>query len=156
MLLPPDRLVLDDTPAVLYDQHDVIGYASWGSNDDHRKRRWSGFHWLPGAIATEFVSTNARTLKRPPDTWNITTFQDREHWWGDSPQSLSADYIHEGVTGVSGNVFEPFLAGCVRPEYLLPAYAQGRNLAESYYLALPFLSWQGVIFGDPLCSLGKP
>ena len=38
----------------------------------------------------------------------------------------------------------------------LPAYAHGRNLAESYYLALPFLSWQGVIFGDPLCSLGKP
>lgn len=156
MLLPPDRVVLDDTPAVLYDQRDVIGYASWGSNDANRKRRWSGFQWLPGAIATEFVSTNARTLKRPPDIWNITTFQDREHWWGDSPQSLSADYIHEGVTGVSGNVFEPFLAGCVRPEYLLPTYAQGRNLAESYYVALPFLSWQGVIFGDPLCALGNP
>lgn len=156
MLLPPDRVLLDDTASIVYDQHDVIGYASWGSNDGARKRRWTGFHWLPGAIATEFVSTNARTLKRPPETWNITTFQDREHWFADSPQSLSADYILEGVTGVSGNVFEPFLAGCVRPEYLLPAYAQGRNLAESYYLALPFLSWQGVIFGDPLCSLGKP
>jgi len=156
MLLPPDRVVFDDSPAVLYDQREVIGYASWGSNDANRKRRWSGFHWLPGAIATEFVSTNARTLKRPPDTWNITGFQDREHWWGNSPQSLSADYIHEGVTGISGNVFEPFLAGCVRPEYLFPAYAGGRNLAESYYLALPFLSWQGVIFGDPLCSIGKP
>ena len=156
MLLPPGRIVFDDTPAVLYNQQDVIGYASWGSNDADRKRRGTGFHWLPGAIATEFVSTNARTLRRPPDTWSITSWEDREHWWGDSPQSLSADYIHEGITGVSGNVFEPFLAGCVRPEYLLPAYAQGRNLAESYYLSLPFLSWQGVIFGDPLCSLGKP
>jgi uncharacterized protein (TIGR03790 family) len=156
MLLPPDRVVFDDTPAILQNEQDVIGYASWGSNDDGRKSRWTGFHWLPGAIATEFVSSNARTLKRPPDTWNITTFQDREHFWGESPQSLSADYIHEGVTGVSGNVFEPYLAGCVRPEYLLPAYAQGRNLAESYYLAMPFLSWQGVVFGDPLCSLGKP
>jgi uncharacterized protein (TIGR03790 family) len=156
MLLPPSRLVFDGSTKVLYDEQDVIGYASWGSNDDNRHRRWSGFHWLPGAIATEFVSTNARTVKRPPDTWNITTFQDREHFFAESPQSLSADYIHEGVTGVSGNVYEPFLAGCVRPEYLLPAYAQGRNLAESYYLALPFLSWQGVIFGDPLCSLGKP
>jgi uncharacterized protein (TIGR03790 family) len=156
MLLPQDRTVFDDTPKVLYDEHDVIGYASWGSNDGERKRRWSGFHWLPGAIATEFVSTNARTLKRPPDTWNITTFQDHEHFWADSPQSLSADYIHEGVTGVSGNVFEPYLTGCVRPEYALPAYAEGRNLAESFYLAMPFLSWQGVVFGDPLCSLGKP
>jgi uncharacterized protein (TIGR03790 family) len=156
MLLPPDRIVFDDTPAIVRDEHEVIGYASWGSNDDNRKTRWTGFRWLPGAIATEFVSTNARTLQRPPDSWNITTFQDREHFFGDSPQSLSADYIHEGVTGVSGNVFEPFLAGCVRPEYALPAYAEGRNLAESFYLALPFLSWQGVIFGDPLCSLGKP
>jgi uncharacterized protein (TIGR03790 family) len=155
-LLPADRVVLDDTPAVLYGLNDVIGYVSWGSNDANRKRRWTGFHWLPGAIASEFVSTNARTLKRPPDIWNITTYEDREHWWGGSPQSLSADYIHEGVTGVSGNVFEPFLVGCARPEYLLPAYAQGRNLAESYYLALPFLSWQGVIFGDPLCSIAKP
>jgi len=155
MLLPPDRVVFDDTPAILHDEHDVIAYASWGSNDNGRKTRWSGFHWLPGAIATEFVSTNARTLKRPPDTWNITNFQDREHFFGDSPQSLSADYIHEGVTGISGNVFEPFLAGCIRPEYALPAYAQGRNLAESFYVALPFLSWQGVILGDPLCSLGK-
>jgi hypothetical protein len=48
------------------------------------------------------------------------------------------------------------LSGCARPDYLLPAYYQGRNLAESYYLALPFLSWQGVVLGDPLCSLGKP
>jgi len=156
MLLPPSRVLLDDSPAIIYDQADVIGYASWGSNDGARKRRWTGFHWLPGAIATEFVSSNGRTVKRPPDTWNITTYEDREHWFAESPQSLSADYLHEGATGVSGNVFEPFLAGCVRPEYLLPAYAQGRTLAESYYLALPFLSWQSVIFGDPLCSLGKP
>jgi uncharacterized protein (TIGR03790 family) len=156
ILLPPDRVVLDNSDAVLYNQTDVIGYASWGSNDGYRKHRWSGFSWLPGAIVTEFVSTNARTLKRPPDNWNFTTYQDREHWFGGSPQGLSADYLLEGATGVSGNVFEPFLAGCVRPEYLLPAYAQGRNLAESYYMALPFLSWQGVILGDPLCSLGKP
>ena len=143
-------------PPCFTTRSDVIGYASWGSNDSDRKHRWTGFKWLPGAIATEFVSTDARTLKRPPDDWNLTTWQDREHWFGGSPQTLSADYLLEGVTGVSGNVYEPFLAGCARPEYLLPAYAGGRNLAESYYLALPFLSWQGVVFGDPLCSLGKP
>ena len=156
LLLPRDRVVLEETANVLYDQRDVIGYASWGSNDGNRKRRWLGFQWLPGAIATEFVSSDARTMKRPPDNWNMTTFEDTKHWFGGSPQSLSADYIHEGATGVSGNVFEPFLVGCARPEFLLPAYAQGRNLAESYYMALPFLSWQGVVLGDPLCSLKKP
>jgi len=156
MLLPPGRVVSDGTPKVLYDQKEVIGYASWGSNDDNRKRRWLGFQWLPGAIATEFVSTNARTLKRPPDDWTLTTYEDRQHFFAGSPQSLSADLLQEGATGVSGNVYEPYLSGCVRPDYLLPAYYQGRNLAESYYLAMPYLSWQGVVLGDPLCSLGKP
>jgi len=153
MLLPPERVILDTRPDVLYDQQDVIGYASWGSNDAHRDRRWSGFHFLPGAIVTEYVSSNARTLKRPPENWTFTGSAEREHFFGGSAQSLSADYIHEGATGVSGNVFEPYLNACVRPEYLFPAYLHGRNLAESYYLALPYLSWQGVIFGDPLCTL---
>jgi hypothetical protein len=36
-----------------------------------------------------------------------------------------------------------------------PADYQGRNLAVTM-LRCPFLSWQGVVLGDPLCSLGKP
>lgn len=155
-LLPADRLVLEETKTVLYDQKNVIGYASWGSNDKHRTQRWSGFQFLPGAIVTEFVSTNGRTLKRPPDSWTFGTWQDPSGWFMGAPQSLSLDYIHEGATGVSGNVSEPYLVGCARPNYVLPAWYEGRNLAESYYLGLPFLSWQGVIFGDPLCALGKP
>jgi len=156
ILLPNGRVILDESNRVLYDQKDVIGYASWGSNDRNRKRRWLSFQWLPGAIATEFVSTNMRTLKRPPDNWTYTTWQDHEHLWADSPQSLAADLIHEGATGAAGNVFEPFLVGCARPDYVLPAYFAGRNLAESFYLGIEFLSWQGVVLGDPLCSLGKP
>jgi uncharacterized protein (TIGR03790 family) len=156
ILLPNARVTLEETTRVLYEQKDVIGYASWGSNDHHRTRRWLGFQWLPGAIATEFVSTNMRTLKRPPDTWTYTTWQDHEHLWADSPQGLTADFIHEGATGASGNVYEPYLAGCARPDYVLPAYFEGRNLAESFYLGIPFLSWQGVVLGDPLASLGKP
>jgi uncharacterized protein (TIGR03790 family) len=156
ILLPASRVILDETPRVLYGQKDVIGYASWGSNDENRKHRRLDYQWLPGAIVTEFVSSNARTMKRPPEDWELTTWQDREHFFANSPQSLSADYIHEGATGASGNVYEPYLVACVRPEYLFPAYYQGRNLSESYYVAMPFLSWQGVVLGDPLCSLGKP
>jgi uncharacterized protein (TIGR03790 family) len=156
MLLPPARVVVDDTAKVLYGQKGVIGYASWGSNDGGRDRRWSGFEWLPGAIATEFVSTNARTMLRPPENWMFRGWDDRDHMFGGTSQDLSTDYIHEGATGVSGNVYEPYLDYCVRPDYLLPAYHQGRNLAESFYLAMPALSWQGVVLGDPLVSLGKP
>jgi len=156
LLLPGNRVILDETERVLYNQTDVIGYASWGSNDHNRNRRWLGFRWLPGAIAIEFVSTNMRTLRQPPDNWTYTTWQDHEHLWADSPQGLAADLIHEGATGAEGSVAEPFLIGCARPDYVLPAYFSGRNLAESFYSGIAFLSWQSVVLGDPLCSLGKP
>jgi uncharacterized protein (TIGR03790 family) len=152
ILLPPSRVKLDLTPRVLYGEKDVIGYASWGSNDVNRKQRWLHYQWLPGAIATTLVSTNARTFKRPPDDWNISSGKD----FGGSQQTLSADFIHEGASGASGNVYEPYLRACPHAEYVLPAYFDGRNLAESFYMGMPYLSWMGVILGDPLCSLGKP
>jgi uncharacterized protein (TIGR03790 family) len=105
---------------------------------------------------TEFVSTNGRTFKRPPDTWNISSWTSPQLWFEGAPQTLTADYIHEGATGASGHVYEPYLSMNPRPDILLPAYYQGRNLAESYYLSLPDVSWQNIVVGDPLCSLGKP
>lgn len=154
--LPKERTVFDQSTNVLYHQSGVIGYASWGSNDKNRHKRFVGFHWLPGAIMTEFVSTNARTFARPPANWNIGTWSDRSTWFDNSPQTMTADYILEGVTGASGHVDEPFLVMTPRPDFLLPAYYYGRNLAESYYLAIRGLSWQNIVIGDPLCSLGKP
>ena len=153
LLLPKERVVLDRTADVLYGQRGVIGYAAWGSNDPNRKRRFVGFEWLPGAIVTEFVSTNGRTFARPPDSWNITSWKDSAHWFAGSPQTLSADYIHEGATGASGHVAEPYLRLTPRPDFLFPAYLSGRTLAESYYLAIPALSWQNIVIGDPLCRL---
>jgi uncharacterized protein (TIGR03790 family) len=150
LLLPADRVVLDTTAKVLYGMKDVIGYASWGSNDPGRRQRWLGFEWLPGAIVSDYVSTNARSLRQPPDNW---TLQIPFVGW---QQNLSADYLHEGATGASGHVYEPYLQTIARPDYLFPAYYKGRNLAESYYLAMPVLSWQNIVLGDPLCSLGKP
>ncbi|HYL78721.1 MAG TPA: TIGR03790 family protein [Bryobacteraceae bacterium] len=154
--LPKDRVLLEETKAVVYNQRDVIGYASWGSNDPDRKQRFLGFQWFPGAIMTEFVSTNGRTFARPPDNWNIGNWADKATWFAGGPQTMTADYIHEGVTGASGHVDEPYLAFTPRPDILLPAYYRGRNLAESYYLSIPALSWMNIVVGDPLCSLGKP
>ncbi len=154
--LPADRVVLDETAKVLYHETGVIGYASWGSNDKARHDRFTHFEWLPGAIMTEYVSTNARTFARPPDNWNLSDWGSPKLWFAGAPQSLTADYIHEGASGASGHVFEPYLALNPHPDLLLPAYYKGRNLAESYYLAIPRLSWQNIVVGDPLCSLGKP
>ncbi len=153
ILMPAARVVLDESKQVPYGQRNVIGYAGWGSNDPNRKRRRLGFEWLPGAISLEFVSTSARTMKRPPADWTYTSWADRAHLFAGSPQGLSGDALDEGATGTYGNVYEPYLQACARPDLVLPAYLHGRNLAESFYLGLPYLSWQEVVFGDPLCSL---
>ena len=153
--LPAGRVLLEESSKVVYDQRDVIGYGAWGSNDPNRKRRFVGFQWLPGAIATEYVSTNGRTFERPPDSWTINTWADPLLYFANSPQSLTADYIHEGATGCSGHVAEPYLETTPRPDLLFPAYFSGRNLAESYYVSIPALSWQNIVVGDPLCKLGR-
>jgi uncharacterized protein (TIGR03790 family) len=153
--LPRERVVFEDSTKAVYDQRDVIAYGSWGSNDRNRKRRFVGFQWLPGAIMTEYVSTNGRTFARPPDHWTISSWAaaDQPKWFHGSPQTLSADYLQEGATGASGHVDEPFLGFCPRPDLLFPAYLSGRTLAESYYLAIPAVSWMNIVIGDPLCRL---
>jgi tetratricopeptide (TPR) repeat protein len=65
---------------------------------------------------------------------------------------LIGDLIRSGITGVAGQINEPYLDGAVRPDVLFPAYLKGFTLAESFYLATPYLSWQTVIVGDPLCA----
>jgi uncharacterized protein (TIGR03790 family) len=157
ILLPKDRVVLDESTDPVYGQTDVIGYASWGSNDRNRDRRFPGFRWLPGGIVTEYVSTDGRTFARPPEKWTPSmNWILSSGWFAQSPQSMVADSLLEGATGGSGHVYEPYLTFTPRPDLLLPAYYSGRNLAESYYLAIPALSWQNIVVGDPLCSLGPP
>jgi uncharacterized protein (TIGR03790 family) len=153
LLLPKDRVILDETERILTGIQDVIGYASWGSNDSNRKERFLKFRWLPGAIATEFVSTNGRTFKRPPDQWRLGTWKDSSTWFFGAPQTMTADYIHEGASGASGQVWEPYLTYCPRPDLVLPAWFEGRNLAESFYMGIPGLSWMSVVIGDPLMRL---
>jgi len=147
IFLPNGRAYLEETKEPLHDMKGVIGYGSWGSNDKSRKRRGTGFEWLPGAIATEFVSTDGRSFKRPPAEWQLG-----ERWAG-TRQSMAADFIDEGASGASGHTDEPYLSLCPRPEILFPAYLSGRNLAESFYLSIPALSWMNIVIGDPLMRL---
>ena len=53
---------------------------------------------------------------------------------------------------MAGQVAEPLLQGAIRPQILFPAYLAGFNLIEAFYLALPTLSWQAIVVGDPLCA----
>ncbi len=141
------RVVIETTKALAAASGSVLGYFSWGSNDPSNQLRALGFAFAPGAIGAMFVSTDGRTFREPPAIWKpapagATT----------GGQSLAADFIREGLTGMAANVSEPYLDGIVRPQILFPAYVAGFTLAESYYLAMPYLSWQTTVIGDPLCA----
>jgi uncharacterized protein (TIGR03790 family) len=91
------------------------------------------FTWLDGSIAETAVSTGGRTFTLGTD-------------YG---QSLVADLLEDGVSGVKGYVYEPYLSAISNPEQLFECYAQGFTLAECYAASNVLLSWMGVVVGDP-------
>lgn len=142
-------VLLERTTALAALDNPVLGYYSWGSNDPANRLRQFGFKFSNGAIGGLYLSTDGRTFTEPRATWLPGGGKPSA---GGGPQSLVADLIRDGITGVAGHVAEPFLNATIRPQILFPAYLSGFNLAESFYLAMPFLSWQTVVVGDPLCS----
>jgi len=91
------------------------------------------FEWVDGSIAETAVSTGGRTF-----AWEAT--------YG---QSLVVDLLEDGVSGVKGYVYEPYLSAIGYPNLLLPYYAYGYNFAEVNYAASPLISWMGTVVGDP-------
>jgi uncharacterized protein (TIGR03790 family) len=147
-----DRLLLETTGQVAKNQSNVLGYYSWGSNDPAMTDRRNNFTFEPGALAGTYVSTDGRTFREPAATWTHGRWNNPGTFHGGSPQSLTGDLIRQGVTGVSGHVAEPFLDATIRPDVLFPAYVSGFTLAESFYLGMPYLSWQSIVIGDPLVA----
>jgi uncharacterized protein (TIGR03790 family) len=145
-----DRIAVGPAPT-LPPKTPVLGYYSWGSTDPQHRKRTVDLEFAPGAIAATFVSTDARTFREPPPDWVPLEQGPRAPTFAGTRQSLTADLIREGVSGAAGHVAEPYLQSVVRPDTLFPAYLAGFNLAEAFYLAMPSLSWQTVIVGDPLC-----
>jgi uncharacterized protein (TIGR03790 family) len=143
---------LDTTETFVARARRVLGYASWGSNDVRYDRAFD-FEWMDGAVAATFVSSSARTFEEPPSRWRPGRARETDRYHGGTSQSLIGDLIRSGASGVSGNVAEPWLDGCVRPDVLFGAYLTGRNLAESFHLAMPYVSWRGLVVGDPLCRI---
>jgi len=90
-----------------------------------------GFRFPPGAIALHIHSYSATTLRSPTSGW-------------------AGPFVARGVTATVGNVAEPYLHLTHRPNLLLRALSKGQTLADAAYFALPGLSWQAILIGDPL------
>jgi uncharacterized protein (TIGR03790 family) len=137
-------VTLDQSTTYITNMTDVVGYASWGSND-HNANAYTinatpQNTWSPGAIAETYVSTSARSFADPPS-------------YG---QSLIADWISEGVSGIKGYVYEPFSSSMAIVQVMFDRYTTGYNLAESFHIASRYLSWMDVIIGDPKTSIDGP
>lgn len=135
------RVLLNTDSVYVTGQRNVLGYVSWGSNDDHALKyapfARPGNTWSPAAIAETYVSTSARNFI-PGQT---------------SGQSRIADLIEEGCAGASGYVFEPFSLALTWAGWLFDRYTGGYNLAESFFMANPTMSWMAVVVGDPKTSI---
>jgi uncharacterized protein (TIGR03790 family) len=136
----------DQTTRFVASPSPLLGYASWGSNDSHGGLApWYGKvagKLVPGSftarsIALDLVSTNGRTYVTPP---------------ADYSQSLAADLIHLGASGVAANAFEPLLLGLARPPIFFRNYFEGVPAIEAFYRSVPYLSWMNVYLGDPLMT----
>jgi hypothetical protein len=92
--------------------------------------------WVNGSIAETAVSTGARSF----------------NWGTGYGQSLVADLLEDGVSGVKGYVYEPYLTAVSYPSVLLSSYSTGYNMAESYYASNRQIGWMGVVVGDPKMS----
>ena len=89
--------------------------------------------WVDGSIAETAVSTGGRSFA----------------WGTGYGQSLVADLLEDGVSGVKGYVYEPYLTAVGYPSVLMESYVQGYNLAESHAAANLITGWMGVVVGDP-------
>jgi uncharacterized protein (TIGR03790 family) len=128
----PVELDLDET--FVGNQSNLLGYFSWGSNDSHfTNQAYQSLSFAPGSIGDTAVSTSARTF--------LPT---------SGGQSLIADLIAHGITGVKGYTNEPLLQANASPSVTLDRYFSGFDLAESFYAGSRFVGWEDIVIGDPL------
>ena len=125
---------LDKDEVFVGDRSNLMGYFSWGSNDaKYNARAYESLRFAPGSIGDTAVSTSARTFL--PTTGG---------------QSLVADLVAHGITGVKGYTDEPLLQAIASPSVAMDRYTSGFTLAESLYAASRFVGWEDVVIGDPL------
>ncbi|MCF3650927.1 TIGR03790 family protein [Synoicihabitans lomoniglobus] len=107
-------------------------YLGWYSSKLNGPFSLPGYQFAPGAIALHLHSFSASSLR----------LMNGGGWCG--------PLIGRGVAATFGNVYEPYLEFTHQPQLLMEALLSGSTLGEAAYYAMPVLSWQSVVIGDPL------
>ncbi|OQX15773.1 MAG: hypothetical protein BWK76_12595 [Desulfobulbaceae bacterium A2] len=127
----PMPVILDEQPQLLpagLCDHTAL-YCGWYSLGHYI----DAFGWQRGAVGYHIASNECATLKQPGSTvW-------------------CKRMLEEGAAAVIGPVYEPYVEAFPLPDLFFLQLVDGRlSLVESYFLSLPYLSWQMVLVGDPL------
>jgi uncharacterized protein (TIGR03790 family) len=117
----------------LTDRADSLAiYLGWYAGNINGPFRPSNYEFAPGAIALHLHSYSAGSLR----------LQDGGGWTG--------PLVARGVAATVGNVYEPYMEFTHHPHRFIAALLAGATLGEAGFYAMPVLSWQSILVGDPL------
>jgi len=105
-----------------------FGWYDWNVNGPFIN---PAFRFKKGAIAVHLHSFSAAQLRDPAKNW-------------------SAPLLARGAAVTLGNVYEPYLQMTHHFDIFQRRLLAGHCVVEAAYMAIPVLSWQNLVLGDPL------
>ena len=121
----------NDTLPKNYPMTDASLYYGWYDSDVSGPFLNSSFRFRPGAVAMHLHSYSAMQLNNPNKNW-------------------SAALLERGAAVTVGNVYEPYLHLTHDFSIIQKRLLAGSTWVEACWAAMPTVSWQGVVLGDPL------
>lgn len=88
-------------------------------------------------------------LARGSIAWHIAS-QEAQDLWDPNGKGWCLNLMRKGAAVTLGPVREPYVAAFPHGDIFVEALLSGGSVAESYWLALPHVSWAMVVLGDPL------
>lgn len=120
-----------DTFVTNYPMREAAIYFGWYTATRNGPLLNEGFNFRRGAVAVHLHSFSAFQLRHPQKRW-------------------SGPLLYKGAAATVGNVYEPFLQLTHHFDIFYQRLLQGYTTGEAAQMAIPGLSWQGVLLGDPL------
>lgn len=114
-----------------YPMNDAALYYGWYTGHKNGPLLNQNFRFRKGAVAVHLHSFSASDLRSASS-----------HWTG--------PILAKGAAATVGNVYEPYLQLTHHFDILHDRLIKGYSLVEAAYMAIPVLSWQNVVLGDPL------
>lgn len=112
----------------LRDVSTYFGWYEWNACGPFVK---PGFTLKTGSVAVHLHSFSAATLRSETTNW-------------------CGPLLARGAAVTLGNVYEPYLSMTHHFDKFQKKLLEGSTVVEAAYAAIPVLSWQGIVLGDPL------